>query len=167
MMIAVVANVHITSADRARAVLDVQINPFEGRPSRPTISHDRSILIFQVCRCVMPTAHHSIITAFKGKTILAFRRIVHNKPTVSLLMIPLVYCHIKIFPGTRIDPPHRQTSSLMVWQGYRQGATPLFPAIGVPRLGRKGFPMSFQGGDAMIRRRKAARRAGSASCGTV
>ena len=27
----------------------------------------------------MSTAHHSIITTFGGKTILAFRRIVHNK----------------------------------------------------------------------------------------
>src|SRR4029453_1418291 len=39
MMIAVVAHVPITSADRARAGLDLQINPFEGRSSRPTISH--------------------------------------------------------------------------------------------------------------------------------
>src|SRR5262249_46630358 len=31
----------------------------------------------KVYRCVMPTAHHSIITTFGGKTILAFRRIVH------------------------------------------------------------------------------------------
>src|SRR5262249_35906226 len=30
----------------------------------------------KVYRCVMPTAHHSIITTFGGKTILAFRRIV-------------------------------------------------------------------------------------------
>src|SRR5215510_8643903 len=34
---------------------------------------------FKVCRCVMPTAHHSIITTFGGKTILAFRRIVQEK----------------------------------------------------------------------------------------
>src|SRR6266704_5181944 len=47
MMIAMVANVHITSADRARAVLDVHINPFEGRPSGPTIRHGRSILVLQ------------------------------------------------------------------------------------------------------------------------
>src|SRR5215831_10308267 len=31
----------------------------------------------KVYRCVMPTAHHSIITTFGGKTILAFRRVVH------------------------------------------------------------------------------------------
>src|SRR5215831_12111553 len=30
----------------------------------------------KVYRCVMPTAHHSIITTFGGKTILAFRRTV-------------------------------------------------------------------------------------------
>src|SRR6266568_742099 len=47
MMIAVVAHVHSTSADRARAVLDVQINPFEDRPSGPTIRHGRSILVLQ------------------------------------------------------------------------------------------------------------------------
>src|SRR5215831_6344961 len=33
----------------------------------------------KVYRCVMPTAHHSIITTFGGKTILAFRRIVQIK----------------------------------------------------------------------------------------
>src|ERR671931_18732 len=32
----------------------------------------------KVCQWVMPTAHHSIITTFGGKTILAFRRIGHN-----------------------------------------------------------------------------------------
>src|SRR5215475_14071952 len=83
MMIAVVAHVHIMSADRARAVLDVQINPFSGRPNRPTIRHGRSILVLQsmsMCRCVIPTAHHSIITPFGGKTILAFGRIVLKKP---------------------------------------------------------------------------------------
>src|SRR5215510_6018465 len=32
----------------------------------------------KVYRCVMPTAHHSIITTFGGKTILAFRRIVQR-----------------------------------------------------------------------------------------
>src|SRR5882762_4954650 len=32
---------------------------------------------FKVCRCVMSTTHHSIITTCGGKTTLAFRRIVH------------------------------------------------------------------------------------------
>src|SRR6266702_8045616 len=44
MMIAVVANVHVTFANRARAILDIQINPLECRPCRPTIRHGRSIL---------------------------------------------------------------------------------------------------------------------------
>src|SRR5437016_4186045 len=34
---------------------------------------------FKVWRCVMPTAHHSIITTFGGRTILAFRRIIQKK----------------------------------------------------------------------------------------
>ena len=47
MMIAVVANVHATSTDRARAILDIQINPFEYRPRGPTIRHGRSILVLK------------------------------------------------------------------------------------------------------------------------
>src|SRR5215471_12067834 len=34
---------------------------------------------FKVCRCVMATTHHSIITTCGGKTTLAFRRIVLKK----------------------------------------------------------------------------------------
>src|SRR6266704_6288816 len=43
---------------------------------------------FKVCRCVMPTAHHSIITTFGGKTILAFRRIVQKKRRTSPVIRP-------------------------------------------------------------------------------
>src|SRR5438270_13406155 len=38
-MIPVVAHMHITVADRARAILNFQRNPFECGPHRPTISH--------------------------------------------------------------------------------------------------------------------------------
>ena len=38
-MIPVVANMHITVADRARAILNCQRNPFECCPRRPTVSH--------------------------------------------------------------------------------------------------------------------------------
>src|SRR6266702_1604596 len=38
-MIPVVTNMHITVADRARAILNFQRNPFECCPCRPTVSH--------------------------------------------------------------------------------------------------------------------------------
>ncbi|HSX77904.1 MAG TPA: hypothetical protein VLQ80_04935 [Candidatus Saccharimonadia bacterium] len=46
-MIAVVAHVHVAGTDRARTILDIHINPFEGRPRGPTISHGRSILVLK------------------------------------------------------------------------------------------------------------------------
>src|SRR5438445_1461674 len=49
MMIAMITNVHATSADRARAILDIQLNPFAYRPCRPTISHGCAILILKHC----------------------------------------------------------------------------------------------------------------------
>src|SRR3989442_15294925 len=39
MMIAVVSYVHVTSANRARALLDIQLNPFKYLPSGPTKNH--------------------------------------------------------------------------------------------------------------------------------
>ena len=43
----------------------------------------------------------------------------------------------------------------------------LFPAVGVPREGRKGFPTSIQCGEAIARRRKEDGRVGSAFRGMV
>src|SRR4030095_8799228 len=47
MMIAMVAHVHVACTDRARTILDIHINAFEGRPGGPTISHGRSILLLK------------------------------------------------------------------------------------------------------------------------
>ena len=51
------ANGPSTSADRARAVLDVPINPLAARPSRPPLRHGRSILVLQSMS--MGTVHNS------------------------------------------------------------------------------------------------------------
>jgi hypothetical protein len=47
MMRAVVAHVHGACTDRARTILDIHINPCEGRPRGPTIRHGRSILLLK------------------------------------------------------------------------------------------------------------------------
>src|SRR2546428_4485509 len=47
MMRAMVTHVHVAVTNRTPAVLDIQRNPFEGCPSRPTIRHGRSILVLQ------------------------------------------------------------------------------------------------------------------------
>ena len=45
MMIAVVADMHVTVTDRTRALLDIKIDPFEDGPCGPTIRHDGSTLV--------------------------------------------------------------------------------------------------------------------------
>jgi hypothetical protein len=43
----VVAHVHGACTDRARTILDIHSNTFEGRPRGPTIRHGRSILVLK------------------------------------------------------------------------------------------------------------------------
>src|SRR5215831_501850 len=64
----------------------------------------------KVYRCVMPTAHHSIITTFGGKTILAFRRTVipFGGPT-----------HERLAPVDDESP--QTTSSGDVWAQIQHG----------------------------------------------
>ena len=45
MMIAVVADMHLTITDRTRALLDIQIDPCEDGPCGPTIRHGGSTLV--------------------------------------------------------------------------------------------------------------------------
>ena len=47
MMIAVVAYVHAACTDWARTIRDIQSNPFQYCPRRPTIRHGRSILVLK------------------------------------------------------------------------------------------------------------------------
>src|ERR1043166_5420905 len=61
---------------------------------------------FKVCRCVMATTHHSIITTCGGKTTLAFRRIVLKKATAPQLGMsrPITLLHVS---DTQFGRNHR------------------------------------------------------------
>src|SRR5262252_2694583 len=48
MMIAVVADIHGTLTDRTRACLDIQSDPREDGPCRPTIRHGGSTLVLKL-----------------------------------------------------------------------------------------------------------------------
>jgi hypothetical protein len=48
MMIAVVADMHVTVTDRTRALLNIEIDPCEDGPCGPTISPGGSILVLKL-----------------------------------------------------------------------------------------------------------------------
>jgi hypothetical protein len=48
MMIAVVADMHVTVTDRTRALLNIKIDPGEDGLCWPTIRHDGSTLVLQL-----------------------------------------------------------------------------------------------------------------------
>jgi hypothetical protein len=48
MMIAVVADMHVTVTDRTRTLLDIKIDPFEDGPCWPTIRHGGSTLVLKL-----------------------------------------------------------------------------------------------------------------------
>src|SRR6266571_7013137 len=67
MMIAVVADMHVTGTDRTGALLDIKIDPFEDGPCGPTIRHDDSTRVLKLVDGSrrMPTITYSTLLSAK------------------------------------------------------------------------------------------------------
>jgi hypothetical protein len=65
----------------------------------------------------MPTAHHSIITTFGGKTILAFRRIVHKKP---VMLFDMQEHRIYVYPYLEFKNDLSERSQRLLQDQYEQ-----------------------------------------------